>query len=247
MSVLAFTVVCIFAANVLIIAAAVFGVRASLAAAGWERERVHRGVLLIATLLIAWLAMAVVLGMLGAYTAEAQHWPSIQFGIAIPIIVGVVLYRRSQFLRDILAAVPQSWIIGIQFYRTLGFIFLVLYAAALLPGFFALPAGIGDIAVGATALIIAAVYGSARNPPAGIVVLWNAFGIADLIVAVATGFLSSPSPLQVAAFHLPNQLITELPLVLVPTFAVPLAILLHLASLAKARDTIREMAGVAPA
>jgi hypothetical protein len=42
-------------------------------------------------------------------------------------------------------------------------------------------------------------------------------------------------------------LITELPLVLVPTFAVPLSILLHLASLAKARDTGREMAGVAPA
>ncbi len=38
MSVLAFTVVCIFAANVLIIAAAVFGVRASLAAAGWEEN-----------------------------------------------------------------------------------------------------------------------------------------------------------------------------------------------------------------
>ena len=154
---------------------------------------------------------------------------------------------NTSLYSNAIPGISDEFGVSAQAARCGAMIFLVLYAAALLPGFFALPAGIGDIAVGASALVIAALYRSGGNPPAAIVALWNGFGIADLIVAVATGFLSSPSPLQVAAFHLPNQLITELPLVLVPTFAVPLSILLHLASLAKARDTRREMAAAAPA
>jgi hypothetical protein len=37
------------------------------------------------------------------------------------------------------------------------------------------------------------------------------------------------------AFDLPNELISQLPLVLVPVFLVPVSVLLHLASLAKLR------------
>jgi hypothetical protein len=56
-------------------------------------------------------------------------------------------------------------------------------------------------------------------------------GIADLVVAVSTGFLTSPSRFQMFAFDRPNELISMFPLVLIPTFLVPLAILLHIISL----------------
>jgi hypothetical protein len=62
---------------------------------------------------------------------------------------------------------------------------------------------------------------------------WNILGLLDLAVAVTTGFLTSPSPLQMYSFDLPNELITAYPLVLVPVFGVPLAVLLHVASLIK--------------
>jgi hypothetical protein len=62
---------------------------------------------------------------------------------------------------------------------------------------------------------------------------WNFLGIADLVIAVTTGFLTSPSPLQKLAFDQPNRLITAFPLVLVPVFLVPMSILLHFASLKK--------------
>jgi hypothetical protein len=60
---------------------------------------------------------------------------------------------------------------------------------------------------------------------------WNLLGIADLIVAVSTGFLTAPSAFQMFAFEPPNELISMFPLVLIPTFLVPLAILLHVISL----------------
>jgi hypothetical protein len=60
---------------------------------------------------------------------------------------------------------------------------------------------------------------------------WNIFGILDLVVAITMGFLSAPGPFQLLAFERPNVLTTVFPLVLVPTFAVPLSILLHIAAL----------------
>jgi hypothetical protein len=44
---------------------------------------------------------------------------------------------------------------------------------------------------------------------------------------VPAGFLTSPSPFQLFAFDLPNELIRQFPLVLVPVFLVPVSVLLH--------------------
>ena len=59
----------------------------------------------------------------------------------------------------------------------------------------------------------------------------NFVGIADLMLAVSTGFLTSPSVFQVLSTNAPNYAITRFPLVLIPTFAVPVSILLHLGAL----------------
>jgi hypothetical protein len=66
--------------------------------------------------------------------------------------------------------------------------------------------------------------------------IWSPRGTyTDLVVAMTAGFLTSPSPFQLFAFDLPNELISEFPLVLVPVFLVPVSVLLHLASLTKLR------------
>jgi hypothetical protein len=54
-----------------------------------------------------------------------------------------------------------------------------------------------------------------------------------MTVAVTTGFLTSPSAFQAFSIDAPNELISAYPLVLVPVFAVPLSVLLHVASLIK--------------
>src|SRR6185312_3662325 len=56
---------------------------------------------------------------------------------------------------------------------------------------------------------------------------WCLFGIADLVVAVTMGALTSPGRAHLLAFDAPNLLISSYPLVMVPTFAVPLALMLH--------------------
>ena len=141
--------------------------------------------------------------------------------------------------RNIVMATPPHWIIGVQIYRTIGALFLILYAGQYLPAVFALPAGVGDVLVGSTAPIVAYLF-AARHPwarPAA--VLWNIVGMADLVFALTFGFLSSPTPFQWLARESPNVLIAAFPLVLIPTFAVPLSLLLHLFSLHGLRNPTR--------
>jgi hypothetical protein len=54
---------------------------------------------------------------------------------------------------------------------------------------------------------------------------WCLFGIADLVVAVTMGAMTSPGRAHLLAFDAPNLLISSYPLVMVPTFAVPLALI----------------------
>lgn len=109
----------------------------------------------------------------------------------------------------------------------------VLAAALWLTGWFAL--GVGDVAVGVLAAVIAIGATGGRPLDPRTVLRWNLLGIADLVAAVSTAFLTAPSPFQMFAFDRPNQLITMFPLVLIPTFLVPLAILLHFVSLIQLR------------
>jgi|SRR5260370_5064264 len=221
--------------TVAIVVTVIVGLHRALKRARWtDRDRRHV-VLSVATLLLGWYLVTLLLSWFEFYRGASSRVPTIQYGLLIPIIVGVVLAWKWKMLGRVIESVPQGWIVSVQLYRALGLMFLVLYAVGRLPGVFALPAGIGDIIVGLVAPVVGVAY--ARNPSsaAGLVRAWNAFGIIDLIVAVGSGLLTSPSPIQMLAFKAPNELISAFPLVMVPVFLVPLSILLHFASLKKLR------------
>ena len=221
----------IIAACLATVAALVIGVDQALKRSNWSVNRRRRTVFTVAAVSVGWLAVSVALASLNAYRGAPGRPPTIAFGIVIPILVGCLMIWRWPAVSRLMDALPRSWVIAVQFYRVEGVTFLMLYAAKLLPGIFALPAGIGDVSVGLAALAIGINASAGRPPGARTVLLWNLFGIADLIIALSTGFLSSPSPFQVFALDRPNELISVFPLVLIPTFLVPLAIILHIISL----------------
>ena len=200
----------------------------------------------VIAVLLAWLAVDVVLGAAGVFAASPTTWvPFIALGIAVPLVAGIVLLARPGSVQHFVDSIPLDRLIGVQVYRAAGVIFLIAWAAGRMPGVFALPAGIGDIAVGVAAPFVAARVRSGLDAPETaartrrLAISWNFLGIADLVVAVALGFLSSPSHFQLLASDLPNALISRMPYVLIPTFAVPLSILLHVAALRRLRATER--------
>jgi hypothetical protein len=213
-----------------IITAVLFGLRSALRRAAWPEKDQARAFWSVSALLVGWFVLAVVASMAGLYRPPSGP-PTIQYGLLIPIVAGVVLFRTSPLLRRTLAIIPNSWLVGVQLYRVLGVIFLVLYGAGYLSALFAFPAGALDMVVGILAPFVAASFARSAEGSERRVRLWNLLGITDLVIAVTIGFLTSPSPLQIAAFDRPSVLIAMFPLALIPVFAVPLSILLHIASL----------------
>ena len=221
-------------ATVTVVSLTLFGIAGTLKSMGVSNESRRRILRSTGTLLFGWMALGMLLGWLGVFRAGVDRKvPFIALGIGIPVILGIWLIRRSATAREILHAVPQTWIVGIQCYRGLGSMFLVLHGLRLLPGAFALPAGFGDVLVGFTALLVAAIYAQGGSHRSWLVAAWNVFGLADLAIAVTTGFLSAPGPFQMLSFGEPNYLVGAYPLVMVPVYAVPLSILLHIGSLTK--------------
>jgi hypothetical protein len=113
--------------------------------------------------------------------------------------------------------------------RVVGVLFLILMAQGHLPAAFALPAGLGDIAIGVAAPFVARRLASDRGRAGA--VRFNVLGILDLIVAGVIGFLLL-GPIEVTPSTEP---LTLLPLALIPTAAVPLAVALHVVSLRRLR------------
>ncbi len=124
---------------------------------------------------------------------------------------------------------------GIQAWRFAGLGFLALYTHHVLPGVFAWPAGLGDIAIGASApWLLAALI---RNPALAAsrsFVAWNLFGLLDLAVAVGIGTLVASVGIG-ATDGTTTAVMSKLPLLLVPGFLVPVFVMLHIAALLQAR------------
>jgi hypothetical protein len=218
-----------------IVAVVLAGLRVAIVRAHFDAAQRAATLRMAAVLLILWFAAAQALSAAGAFQGTTNRPPTIEFGIFVPIVIGLVWLWRSTTAMRLLDAVPQSWLVGVQFYRVLGLIFLLMNADGRMPSTFALPAGWGDVAVGLLAPVVAVAYARGVAGRELLVRGWNVLGLLDLTVAITTGFLTSPSPFQALSFDAPNELISAYPLVMVPVFAVPLAVLLHVASLLKLR------------
>ena len=177
---------------------------------------------------IGWLAVAQYLGAANTYFASTDTAvPTVLFGLLIPLAVAAIALWQSESVARLVSAIPLHWLVAAQVYRVIGGIFLVIWAAGRMPWQFALPAGIGDVTTGIVAVVVAALL--ARNAIGAYraTYAWSLFGIADLVVAITMGAMTSPGRAHLLAFEAPNLLISSYPLVMVPTFAVPLALMLH--------------------
>src|SRR5260370_9698768 len=114
-----------------------------------------------------------------------------------------------------------------------GGIFVGRWADGRLPWQFALPAGIGDVMTGCLAVVVAVLL--AQKAPGALRAAygWCLFGIADLVVAVPMGAMTSPGRAPLLPFYAPNPLNPPHPVAPRPIFTIPLAPMLHSPTLSR--------------
>lgn len=201
---------------------------------GFQGPDRHRALLWsISSFLTVWLSLAIVLATQGFFrTGPEAPAPRIAYAL-IPFILGYGVLFVSPTFRRLVAEIPPQWIIGLQANRLLGGLFLVAYAQGQLPlpALMAIPAGVGDLLVGLAAPVVAYLFIAKHRNARRIGVLWNMAGIIDLLIAVATGVLTSPGPFHFLALETPNLLMSAYPFAIIPAFGVPVWVLLHFFSL----------------
>ncbi len=197
--------------------------------------RLRVGQLIKAALAVWWVAV-MVLAAVGGFVAAPGKPPLPVFaGALVPIILFATAWRTSRAFREFLLALDIRVIAAVQAWRYAGFGFIALYAAHVLPGLFAWPAGLGDMAIGVAApLWIARLI---RNPDAVAsrgFRLWNALGILDFVIAFTTATISA---MTIATDSPPSMApMAQLPLVLIPAFMVPLFAMLHIVALMQSKQ-----------
>jgi hypothetical protein len=186
---------------------------------------------LTAGLIAAWFVFALSASALHLFKIDPSLPPlSLGLAVVIPIAAFLIWFATSSGFREFALSLNPRTLTYVHSWRIAGFTFLALYAAGLLPGIFALPAGLGDIAIGATAPWAASRLANFNRRRA--FMFWQILGITDLVTAITLGTTAG----LISPHEVPTAVMTVLPMSLIPTFAVPLLIVLHIICIAQARQ-----------
>ncbi len=198
----------------------------------------------LAAFLFGWLGLAFALAPSAASVAGRDPFsltpliPIFALGSFAVALAGVLL---SPSVRRAVDAASLPGLVGVQVYRVLGVLFLILLSLGQLPGYFAQPAGWGDILVGVTAPLVALALARRAAGARTLAIAWNTVGILDLVVAVGmgTGVLAPYLAPDLGSRVPAAAAMGVFPLILVPTFAVPLSVILHVLALRRLRQERR--------
>ena len=202
----------------------------SAVASGVGRRAATAVTAITATVLGGWLVVSGLLARAGVYRQDPGEVVPWLFVVVAGTLIALLLATRIPLVCRILAdpgtpmrlALPHTL-------RVVGVLFLIVMLQGHLPAAFALPAGLGDIAIGVATPFVA--QRLARGTDRTGVVRFHVLGILDLIVAASIGFLLF-GLVEVTPSTEPLRL---LPLALIPTVPVPLALALHIVSLRRLR------------
>jgi hypothetical protein len=190
--------------------------------------------LMLAALLGLWIGLAAAAGAAG-WLAIPRPFPVMGIFVAAPLLAAAIA-SISPAARGAMLSLPLPLMVGLNIGRVFAVLFLLLAVDGRLSGPFPYSAAWGDILSGVVALpMLRLAQQPARH--AMILHLWNAFGMADLVVAIVLGVMSAAnSPLQI--FPEPgSQAMQQLPWSFVPTVLVPLWMILHVTIFVRLRQT----------
>jgi len=179
-----------------------------------------------AVLLGGWYTATAVIAGHGWYDTRPSQVPWLPIAAAGSLGMLLALTRIPVVARALTAPGMASRLVLPHAFRVTGVFFLLYLAFGHLPALFAVPAGLGDIAAGIVAVLVALRLAQGTGRRAG---MWfNAYGLTDLAVGITLGALTSYGLLHVTPSTAP---ISQLPLALVIAADVPLMLTLHITSL----------------
>jgi hypothetical protein len=203
-----------------------------------EDESIHAVLNILFGIIGLWFIAAFIGGAMKVFSQTGG--PPVPIGIFLVIPIGgfTLAYAMSSRVRHAVDQIPL-WLITItHVWRFVGLGFVIGAVVHVLPPQFGYPEGIGDFVAALFCLPLALAIRKGGRAPGlrGAFIAWNIYGLIDLVSAISMGILYSQSSFGVLRTDLSTALMTTFPVSLIPTFFVPLFILLHMLALARSRE-----------
>jgi hypothetical protein len=168
-------------------------------------------------ILAVWLCLAVAVGM--AEWFERAGAPAVAGTVWTLAALALLACWQVPALKKWATTVDLRWLVLLHVTRFVGLYFLYLCGRGELPFRFAAPAGTGDIATAALAILLLALSGASKWK---MLIAWNTIGFIDILFVVFTALR-----IGLEDWHSMHAL-REFPLSLLPMFLVPLIIVSHI-------------------
>lgn len=199
------------------------GVRAS----GAGRKAATKSTAVAAILLGVWAAVNTAVAREGGYHTQLGKQPPWLPIEAVTAIVALLLLTRIPTVSRALSVQHSVRLLSWPHaFRVAGVALILSAMLGHLPALFAIPAGLGDIAVGLTEPVVAQRINAGHGRRAA--TWFNIFGIVDLVTAMILGGLTAYRIVHVSPV---NSAVSTMPLALIPTVAVPILVVLHILTL----------------
>jgi hypothetical protein len=188
-----------------------------------------------------WFLAAFIGGMMDIFYQLGVPPVTVGLFLLIPVVVFTLAYVFSTRVQHAIDRIPL-WLITIaHVWRFVGIGFVIGAVMRVLPSQFGFPEGLGDVVAALLCLPLAFAIRRGRRSTGlrRAFIAWNVYGLIDLLSAISLGILYSPSSFGVLRTDLSTEVMTAFPVNLIPTFFLPLFILLHMLSLKRSRELAR--------
>lgn len=178
--------------------------------------------------MLTWLAGTMMLAEKRFFADFHSFPPKMLLVLGLPLLLIVILMLNKSFKELIDELSPKS-LIYVQSFRILVEVALwLLFKEEICPAQMTFEGWNFDILAGISAPIVGFLaFGQGRNNKV-LAIIWNFIGLALLLVIMATAILSMP---QIDVFKPWNTFLAFWPMVWLPAFVAPFALLVHLLSL----------------
>jgi len=192
-----------------------------------DNARVARARALALVAVLVWFTAACLAGVAGIVNRPGEPPLVLLDFIAVPVLGFVAAYALSASFRAFADGLDLALLVGSHVWRFVGLGFVIAWLSGALPPGFGIPEGFGDIVAAAWALTLVPMIrrGTASRRQ---LLAWNTWGLVDLLSALTMGVLYSEGPLGLlrSGTTVSTRLMVTFPVSLIPTFFVPLFLLL---------------------
>ncbi|MFY0602036.1 MAG: hypothetical protein JXR03_20345 [Cyclobacteriaceae bacterium] len=190
-----------------------------------KKGNVKNGFCLVVSFYVPYLII-VAYASINGFFDDVMLPPKIVLTTTLPLAVFVTLIYVTKTCKKANAILDLEDLVKVHIFRLIGSTFIILLLHDLLPPAFALFAGLGDLITAISSLLVAKAVQLKKTYAVRLTYIWNTFGLIDILITSCMAIIFTKISIDNGVQGV--EILAEFPFCIIPAFAPPTIIFLHL-------------------